>query len=332
MGQVLAICDYERQYVFRLAEFLNGHKLLPFEVMAFDDPCKLVAYGKSNRVAVLLIDETMITQLPEQFPVQQTISLVSNQGVQSDEYPSILKYQSAVVIAKCILEICSSGQADYVFSELRTQKARLIGVYSPINRCLKTSFSIVLGQLLAKKKRCLYINLEPYSGFSQLLDYGATHGNLSQLLFYLENHSKHFQLKMKSMIEQFGNLDYIPPTENFLDLQDVTTQTWLELIETIRSQSEYEIIILDLSDYIHGLFELLSKCDHVYTIVRKDGMSLAKIDQYEKMLAFTNQSALLEKTKKIQLPIYKQLPKKISELPYSELALYVNRLIEEDCL
>ena len=41
----------------------------------------------------------------------------------------------------------------------------IIGVFSPLGRCLKTSFALALGQILAKERAVLYLNLESYSGF-----------------------------------------------------------------------------------------------------------------------------------------------------------------------
>ena len=40
----------------------------------------------------------------------------------------------------------------------------IIGIYSPVNRCLKTSFALTMGQLMARDRKTLYVNLEDCSG------------------------------------------------------------------------------------------------------------------------------------------------------------------------
>ena len=46
------------------------------------------------------------------------------------------------------------------------RRSRMIGVYSPIGRCGKSSFAFTLGQVLAREEKVLYITLEEFSGLS----------------------------------------------------------------------------------------------------------------------------------------------------------------------
>ena len=46
----------------------------------------------------------------------------------------------------------------------------VIGVYSPIGRSGKTTFAITLGQVLAKEKETLYINMEEFSALSKIFN------------------------------------------------------------------------------------------------------------------------------------------------------------------
>ena len=48
----------------------------------------------------------------------------------------------------------------------------IIGIFSPLGRCLKTSFALTLGQILAKERAVLYLNMEEYSGFEELMGKG----------------------------------------------------------------------------------------------------------------------------------------------------------------
>lgn len=362
MGQVLAICDCETLYACRLTDYFNYNDILPFEAMAFDDSQKLEKYMDNHKVSVLMIDERMFCDKVYEYPVEEIVILSEgNVSDEKSEYPivnpldeqsenltanilhekseylavrefsRIYKYQSAEEIGKALLVICSVSQGKLALETKCNKNVELIGIYSPVGRCLQTSFSLVLGQLLATNKKCLYINMEPYSGFNNL--FGVHYDqNMSDLLYFLKKGSDRFGYKLKSTIERLGNLEYIPPAEMFLDLMDVDARTWQTFLQEIIKQTDYEVIILDLSDYVRGLVELLTSCDHIYTIIKKDGIAMAKIEQYEKMLLFTHNDAVLNKTKKFQFPIFKELPKQIERLTYSELAEYTKKLIEEDRL
>ena len=41
-------------------------------------------------------------------------------------------------------------------------------LYSPVHRCLQSSFALTLGQLLSEKHPTLYLNFEHYIGISEL--------------------------------------------------------------------------------------------------------------------------------------------------------------------
>ena len=43
-------------------------------------------------------------------------------------------------------------------------KGRVLGVYSPVHRVGKTTFSLKLGKVLAEQENVLYLNLEAYAG------------------------------------------------------------------------------------------------------------------------------------------------------------------------
>ena len=66
-----------------------------------------------------------------------------------------------------------------------------------------------------------------------------------------------------------------------VDFISVTKEEWIQLIREIEKGSDYEYLILDLSDAVQGLFDILRLCDVVYTLSRDDGFAMAKIKQYE---------------------------------------------------
>ena len=65
-----------------------------------------------------------------------------------------------------------------------SHKMRIIGIYTPATRCLQTTFSITLGQMLARQRKTLYLNFEAYSGLGKMLN-RQFQRDLSDLVYYL---------------------------------------------------------------------------------------------------------------------------------------------------
>ena len=89
--------------------------------------------------------------------------------------------------------------APAVFPVLK-KTTEIYAVYSPLGRCLKTSFALTLGQILAKERAVLYLNLEEYSGFEEMLGKGFAQ-NLSDLLYFVRQENGNLIYKMNSMVQ-----------------------------------------------------------------------------------------------------------------------------------
>jgi len=48
------------------------------------------------------------------------------------------------------------------------------------------------------------------------------------------------------------------------------------------------------------------------------------------MLQLSNYADILKKTKRYQVPVFRNIPMLIDKLPYSELGSYVRNIVEED--
>ena len=86
----------------------------------------------------------------------------------------------------------------------------------------------------------------------------------------------------------------------------------------------------DLSDGVQGLFDVLRRCTRIYTIVREDGFAAAKLAQYRETLERTDYSDVWERSKKLKLPFFCQLPKDIGNLSSGELAEYTKKVLDAD--
>lgn len=178
----------------------------------------------------------------------------------------------------------------------------LIGVYSPIHRIGKTEFALCLGEKIAEKVPVLYINMEGYSGNDFYFQNGKNQ-DLGDLLYYLKQERVDYGLKTSLMTGQYEKLDYIMPIANEKDLREVTKEEWLTFLDTIMEQCIYQTVILDLGDCILGLYEILKRCDRVYTPFIQDEISMAKMRQYEENLKASGYSDVLKHTVKRRMRV-----------------------------
>ena len=205
----------------------------------------------------------------------------------------------------------------------------VIVIYTPIGRCLQTTFSLTLGQMLARKQKVLYLNFEIYSGFSRMLCKNFS-SDISDLMYYFNCAREKLLYRLESMVETVNGLDFIPPTEIYQNLAGIRGEQWLDLFREIEKTGKYEYLILDLTDGIMDLWEVLRGCDYIYTIAREDGLSMAKIEQYERVLESVGYGDINVKTVKWKLPMFKQLPLKFEELTYGELSAFIRSKVYPD--
>ncbi len=325
--RILAVFDSEEDYAYRLMEFISGKTNLPFEVYVFTDENRFYSCNVIQDIDCLLISESVYRQEVEALKIPHIIILSESGENLNRALYHINKYQSCEIIFHQVMKYYTD-QSKAVPVSLRKElkNMQIIGVYTPLGRCLQTTFSLTLGQLLARNHKTLYLNFETYSGFSRMLN-KSFEGDISDFMYYFSCAREKLAYRLESMVETVGGLDFIPPAEIYQNLAGIRGNQWLDLFQEIEKVSDYEYLILDLTDGVMDLWDVLRGCSHIYTITRQDGLSLAKIEQYQKVLKMMDYEDISARTVKWKLPVFRQLPVQFEELTYGELAAYIRSQI-----
>lgn len=331
---IFAVCDLDVDYAYHFMEYLSKKKNIPFEVRVFTSAQTFLEYVKEHPVELLLISEKAMNTEIRQAKIGQILILsdgVAAEGL--EEYPSIYKYQSSnQVIREALEHYGDNGTGTVQTLKLEKKKMEVIGVYSPVGRTMKTTFALAMGQILAKKRACLYLNLEACSGFEYLLEKNFDQ-TLGDLLYYLRLGADNLIAKMGAMVQSVNNLDYLPPVLSMEDIQSTTAKEWIRLLQQIIDYSNYDVIILDLSDSVNQLYKVLEQCTRIYMPIRADPVSQAKIQQFEHTLQVWEKQSVLERIRKIKLPYHRSARRGngyLDDLVWSELGDYVRELIRTD--
>lgn len=324
--KVMALCDTEDEYAQLMTEFLKKRKSLPWELHTYTNVDTLLETEEKGLDMLVVAESAYCQELRSLSP--QCLVVLNESGVMKWEDISYVdKYQEAEEVFRQLLGVYMDI-ADVQLPFLRTnRKTVFIGNYSPVRRCMQTSFAITMSLMLAEKHPTLYLNFEHYAGISELLpDIQVL--DMADLLYFLNAQKDKFRLRLQSILKHKGALAYVPPMKSGQNLITVTAQEWLGLLEKIEELEEYEYVVLDLSESMQGLFEILRMCRHVYTLTREDRIAMGKLLQYEQVLALYEYGDVLGKTKRLSLSHIQKLPEELEQLTKGNLADLVKGLLK----
>ncbi len=293
------ICEGEKEYAKKLVSIFRGQKNLKCQLYSFQNVEQLSSFAQDHKIHILLISEEFPKEIRQQIKADLCCVLTTGKEELTSEEKGVYKYQSGERILEFVLNLLE-------ISSEKTRKRELpftlIGVYSPVHRIGSTKFALELGRKLSKKGPVLYMNLEAYSG-GEYTDLENNGNNLGDLLYYFRLGQKNIEKYISAMTQQIGGVEYIPPISVSRELLEVTQDEWLRLFQTIQEECVYQTVILDLGDYIQGLYEILQNCNTVYTLYREDSISMAKLAQYTNNLRMLGFEDVLEHTVQRAVPI-----------------------------
>lgn len=228
--KIFAICDTEEAYAIRLTEYMLEKIRLPYALHLFTQLEELQKFMQQEEVEILLIAENALKQLREEYVRQQVAKLfVLQEGAESPEDDKedqnhlncINKFQSPEKIVAALYESIVDLSDWRQKMTVQDTEVKLIGIYSPIKRCLQTSFALTMGQILAKEHKTLYFNFENYSGFGQMLKKEFSM-DMTDLMYYFKCDKDKLFMRLPSMIQNINGLDYVPPMQYRAEPKEIT--------------------------------------------------------------------------------------------------------------
>lgn len=325
------IYDEDILYATRLEHFLAEREDNYFEFLSFSDRNSLEkecgVEGK-YRPEILLVSESSFYEEISEIGAKHIFILNETGLKRHSQFSNFSKYQSAGVLFQQILLEYAEREKDFIPRFCGNKRAKIVGVYTPITRCLQTGFSFSLARSLGKKGRTLYMNFEQYSGFSKLFQKGYIK-DLSDLVYYFSYSKDKFLYWLEGVVEHWGNIDYIPPVLTGVSLLEISDTVWMEMLEVISKDTDYDYIVLDLSDSVQGIFQILDLCHIVYTITRDDVISNAKLSQFSQIIEETRFSSLKKKVEYLSFPVFGISNSGFEEMIHGDLQEYTDRLVEE---
>lgn len=316
------MCDREKEYAGLMGDFLKKHGDLPWDIHIYTDTDQLFSREQQNEISLLVVAESAYEERFQKLSPQKTIVLGEGGAEQWQDICNVDKYQCAENVLRKLLEAYAEISGETFLRAASGLKTRFIGIYSPVRRCMQTTFALTMSQMLAGEHKTLYLNFEHYAGLPGLIqEFGRK--DLADLLYYLNEDRERFYLRLQSIVQKIGALDYIPPMKSGQNLLTVPKEDWQKLMKAIDEMCGYEYVVMDLTDSMQGLFDVMRSCEKIYTITRDDRIARSKLAQYEQLLSLYQYEDILGKTKKFDPPKIKRISEEIEQYTKSDMAEFI---------
>jgi hypothetical protein len=288
------VCFYEPDEMMaeRLLDYWMSHGLEKYDVGYYSDEALLREVFVTDKVRLWILDDSMRECLPEEG--NKNILWLSNNPEAVD---AVFKFRSAAILLQTVLHYVEAN-AGKALNNIRTQ---IVSLYSPVKRAMQTSFGIVASHILSQKGRTLYLNLEGYSGFSELLT-GYYSKDISDFIYSIYHSKEKFPFNTTNFIYRFGEVDMIPPVLNPMNLQEISGGMWQDVLVTLLESNRYDYIVIDISDFVQGAFEILKMSQIILAVSKGDVLAERKWQQYQMLLEGLHEEAILQKMHKVILP------------------------------
>lgn len=329
----LVICDRDNAYCTALSEYIRRTDC-GYEVVLYTEPERFCRECSGKDISLLLIQEEFQTDadnilsssdLVAGIKAERQFVLTENREAASGT-DSIYKYQSAAHIVGIIGEDIEAAHR-IVNEAKRCPGMKLIGVYSPVGHTLKTTFAMTMGQILAENQQVLYINLEGYNGLTDVLDIRSEY-TLTDLIYNYSIYPDELGGMLAQYTVRFNELSVLLPARSPFELQEIEPSMWLSLISTLSGMGRFDAVILDISDAVRGIIDLLNVCTEVYMPVRKDRMAVAKLKDFDIFLSrFPNTESLTGKLKRLKFPYFDDIDTVQLNYKNSRLGRYIRQEI-----
>lgn len=325
---VLVLCDAEEEYAQLMTEFIKKHRELPWAVRTYTSAEEVLAQEAENPVTLMVVAESTYQERLAAIHPLRTVILNESGLMRWKEFVNVNKYQEAENVLREILEVYMEV-ADICLPRLKGGGCvRFVGIYSPVRRSFQTTFALTMGQMLAERHRTLYLNFEHYAGISKLVaDVQAR--DLADILYFLTGDREKFRLRLQAAVQHVGGMDYIPPMKSGQNLLTVTPGEWVQLMKRLEELEEYDFIIMDLSESMQGLFDILRLCTKVFTLTREDRVARGKLAEYEQLLKLYEYGDVLDKTCRCEAPRLRRVPEEIELYTKGEMADFVRGHLRE---
>ncbi|GEM_PF-5702924 len=313
MKGILALLDSDRAYTEAFARHAARDKAIPFEIHAFTNAEEFQRDAADQPGKVVLISEKDLRNLSELSNLSRMkgcrILLTEDRGreeLKETTDPAgisfsgmIYQYQPISLLMRKVLLILSQtgGQVPTAGSPTKAGM-RKIGVFSPVNRCGKSTLCREMAEVLAKTGPTLLIALDPLNQAEQGSDTVLKNGkertmgsneqnpnqSLEEYLFYVRQGAENPAERLLAMVRQENGIGRLPTFAHSGEIFSVREEEWTQLFSCISDQTGYEAVVADLGIVPIFCPPILLNFTEIYMPYLKENEAERKTRAFENLL------------------------------------------------
>ncbi len=291
MTHNLTICDSNQFYARKLSEFINSRKGYPFLARYCNsiEECKQMIH--SGKADIILSNMENYEKMKDEVDSERVIVMLdSKEGVDGNN--RIYKYQNCDVVLKEILKMASSIEDINVYIN-RSTTMKVIAVYTPNDSRIATSIALDIGKLLSGRASTLFISLD---GMSVIPDITGIEFDMDMSDLFCENMTEGgLSNAIIGSVRRLGNMDILPIMHNYQDMASVTNEEWKNFIRDIERKSDYEYVVIDLTESVRNLFDILKLANYICVAASKGTVDGYRYRQFMKEIEILYDSELKER-------------------------------------
>lgn len=305
MRHIIAVIDTDIRFALKLSDFLSKEDRIPFKALAYSS---FHMYKSETSLMDVVAFITDIDNVDECIDTGLPVILLSDDAMVESKYSnltkqfcSIFKFCGVHTIVDELLSFFSRNDSFGLTTVHNNTK--VYGVYSPINRCGRSSLSVAIhSYFCSTNTSSLLISFDEYdSVFSVLRKENSK--DLSDIFYEYKTGDLDFA-KLGECISRVEDLNIILPARYNEDLFYLSDNELTKFMNDILSANLFETIVLDFGSIGRRSMQMLDMCEQIFCPVlgEKDGVERKKVADFKALLGRNGYAEVIHKLCEIKSP------------------------------
>lgn len=279
-GLGIGICDRDREYAYGVMQYMNRRRDLMVQCCAFTGMEAVRAAIREKHLDLILTGDLSQTEACEEGYFLDRVPCLFLSPLPEPGRGAVFKYQSLPALVHEVMRfLLKNPYPD-------DRECRFAVVFSPVGRCGKTRFA----KAYATAAGGLYVGMEDFSG-----------GSGTELLYLLKNGMTGPE-RLGELIRKEEGYSALLSSGVQFDIRCLSREDIEHLNEQLREVGSYGRVVYDLGAAAPEMPAILSLFDVIYMPVLEDPVSMAKKEQFCRVLRDMGLTDVLLKLRELRLP------------------------------
>ena len=234
-------------------------------------------------------------------PVFVLVDFESDDWQQEEGIYIVDKYQEVNKIIEDVLGRISEEVRQVRDAGRIVEETQIFGVYSLSENEYQLPFTAMLGNIASENKKTIVIDVQENSGLKKTLNM-QNHKGLEELIVMIENERFSRNLFSECIVHE-GRLDYIYPVVNTESLCEISSASYIKMLQFISKEMGYECLVINFGSRFQGFYEVLNICSQIFLIQKQGGLGQWREYEFIEDINERGYKRMLEKVVKIEPPI-----------------------------